>query len=635
MAFDAKALRSSRLKVAAAYIGLGLASAGCAGGAPVSTVGWAVAVNGLTIQLLRTPDVSGNARVTVTNNPPAGTTPPPYLVVGVQGNPIILRDDGVGADLVARDNVYSTFAFANADDLARRHADEVNLIDTYKISSVLQFSGRAVSGRAVPLAFDSDGFNRGQVASFNPSNIFSLGNAPVTASSLLVNDPNVVADGDPTRTWNPCTGAGTKMGAFTFGHLMTELANQPLTGIDPANMVMQWLQTWQTNQTVNTFTVAARPAITPDIIAPWLAASGGVKLDLGIAPFRLLAIVNRIDLRTGSSGLGGTTGNAGEVRFVFGAVIPGPTCQLLPFTVIFEYGVPITGCLDVRTWAKQWVSLGNLTLGTAPYNAALQALTDKVVLRNAAPGKPNGSALDQLRTNENALNVVWELRQFNLLAFPSDSLHQTPVFRTPDIKYNAADPLFWNHTTSVDTWIVGNKAQIDDGSYVLPLTVSGAGFLGGSALNPNGTAHFWNTSTLDLNPAHPVNWNKERHIFGLNACNGCHERETNTSFTHIFPNTPLGSPAQLSGFMTGVTVTDAAFGSPSRTFNDLARRQSDLQGVAQASCLHFPAVVPDFVAAALHGLPIPPELAAQPVPPVAQQGTFFIEDFFKDSIQGH
>jgi len=391
-----------------------------------------------------------------------------------------------------------------------------------------------------------------------------------------------------------------------------------------------------TNQTVNSFTVAARTAMNTQIIAPWLAASGGVKLDLGLAPFRLLAIVNRIDLRTGSNSLGGNTGNAGEVRFVFGAVIPGPTCQLLPFTVIFEYGVPISGCLDVRTWAKQWVDLGNLTLGTEPYNAALQALTDKVVLRNAAPAKPNGSALDQLRTNENALNITWELRQFNLLSFPSDILRETPDFQTPDISFNAADPSFWNHSTALDTFIVSAKASVDDGSYILPLINQTMPFLAGSALNPNGNQHFWSTSTLDLNPMHPNNWNKERHIVSLNACNGCHERETNTSFTHIFPNTPLGSPAQLSGFMTGENVIDpGGFSSPTRTFNELARRQLDLQGVVEASCLHFPRLRDDFVAEAQHGLPIPPELAVQPVPPVSQQGTFFIEDFAKDPIVGH
>lgn len=631
MAFRAKTSRS--LLFTAVALGVGLALLGCAsapepnvGDGSVGSVKQAVTENGLQIQHLAQPDVSGDVRVTVTNNPPAGTRPPPYLVIGMQDNPIILRDDGIGADLVRGDRVYSTFSFLNGDSLAQRASNESNLINTYKLTSIMEFAGRAVSGQSVPRAFEIAAFNKNAAVSFNASKIFAFGALPSTTKSLLVNDPNVVADGDPTRTWNPCTNTGTQLGAFTFGRLMTEMANQPLTGIDPSDFVLQWLQTWQTTQTINSFNAAARPNITSQVISPWLAASGGVKLNLGIAPFRLLAIVNRLDLRTGSSFYGGTTGNAGELRFVFGVVRPGTTCQLLPFAVILEYGVPINGCTNVRTWAQQWVSLGSLPLGSAAYNTALQALTDQVVLRNAAPAKPNGSALNQLRTNEIALAIPWEVRQFNLLTVPTDTLHETSNAQTPDVSFNAS--------TTLDNFITTNKADIDNGTYVVPQVFSAVPFLGAATpiLNTN---VFWNVHALDLDPAHVPNYNNTRHIFSLNTCNGCHAGETKTSFTHINPTTPLGSPAALSGFLTGVTVLDPAFGSPSRTFNDLARRQSDLQSAANAACLHFPPLRREFVAAAQRGLPIPPELAVQPVPPPSQQGTFFVEDFFKTPILVH
>jgi hypothetical protein len=106
-------------------------------------------------------------------------------------------------------------------------------------------------------------------------------------------------------------------------------------------------------------------------------------------------------------------------------------------------------------------------------------------------------------------------------------------------------------------------------------------------------------------------------------------------FTHISPTTALGSPAALSGFLTGITVTDPAFGAPTRTFNDLARRQSDLVGVANSACLAFPLVEPEFVKMALDGDPLPDVLVQQPVAPVSEQGTFFLEDFFKTQIQTH
>jgi hypothetical protein len=93
--------------------------------------------------------------------------------------------------------------------------------------------------------------------------------------------------------------------------------------------------------------------------------------------------------------------------------------------------------------------------------------------------------------------------------------------------------------------------------------------------------------------------------------------------------------ATLSGFLTGITVTDPAFGAPTRTFNDLARRQSDLVGVASGACLAFSRLDPEVVKLALEGDPLPDVLVSQPVAPVSEQGTFFVEDFFKAPIQTH
>ena len=583
---------------------------------------------GLIIQLLDKPDIAGNARVTVQKDPAPGTQAPPYLVIGQTENPIILRDDGVGADLTAQDHVYSGFANVDTTALAVRNRQEVNLINEFKIQSVPTFDGRVMAGNVPPAPFDIASFNKGIAVAFDPSIIFAP-LSPAPGKSLLINDPSVVGTGDPGRTWDPCTGTGTKMSAFTFGHLMTEMANQPLTGINPSTFVMQWLQTWMANQTINTFNVPARPNIMTQIIQPWLAASGGASLDLGIAPFRLLAIVNRLDLRTGSGGYGGSTGNAGELRFVFGAVRPGRSCQLLPFTVILEYGVPIQGCVPVRSWAQQWVNLNSLALGSPAYNAALQAITDQVVLRNEGPGKPNGSALNQLRTNEIALASPWELRQFNLTT-PISFLHETAVFQTPDIHFNAADP-FWSGSTLLDTFLVTNPAGT-----IVPSLFLGVRFLGASApVTGNNVGYFWNTSTLDLDPTHPGNWNERRFDFSFNTCNACHAGETRTPFTHINPTTPLGSPAALSGFLTGINVMDPAFGSPTRHFADLARRQSDLVGVANSVCLAFPLILPELVQKALEGDPLPIELVQEPVAPVSEQGTFLLEDFNKTPILVH
>jgi hypothetical protein len=87
--------------------------------------------------------------------------------------------------------------------------------------------------------------------------------------------------------------------------------------------------------------------------------------------------------------------------------------------------------------------------------------------------------------------------------------------------------------------------------------------------------------------------------------------------------------------LTGITVTDPGFGAPTRTFNDLARRQSDLVGVANSVCLRFPRLDAEVVKLAFGGDPLPEVLVAQPVAPVSEQGAFFVEDFFKAPIQTH
>ena len=64
-----------------------------------------------------------------------------------------------------------------------------------------------------------------------------------------------------------------------------------------------------------------------ELLDPWIAASGGPggPLDLSIAPFSLLAIVNRLDLRD-QVAYGGAAG--GELRFVF-MFVP-PDCAVQP-----------------------------------------------------------------------------------------------------------------------------------------------------------------------------------------------------------------------------------------------------------------------------------------------------------------
>ena len=201
-------------------------------------------------------------------------------------------------------------------------------------------------------------------------------------------------------------------------------------------MIEDWLAHWLTPQVINTFTAPNRGIF--DWIRDWRVASSGSAtgpLNPALSPFRLLAILPRVDLRepvAGKNEIDGPFVNAGEARFVFGAVVPpgwpsagllpGPTtgggCKLLPFTVIFEYGVPMNSCPDVRRWANDWRALNTMPYGSPPYLFHLESLTRAFTDRNRDPSKPFGSALNQLRTNENAFDPLWELREFQLDSGP-------------------------------------------------------------------------------------------------------------------------------------------------------------------------------------------------------------------------
>ncbi|HEX8557754.1 MAG TPA: hypothetical protein VF668_06625, partial [Pyrinomonadaceae bacterium] len=410
------------------------------------------------------------------------------------------------------------------------------------------------------------------------------------AKSLVITNVKVVED--PTRTFNPCTNKGTPMGAWTFGRLMTEMANQPLTGIQPSAFVRQWLDKWMADQTTaNGWTAAKRQKIKQLVIDPWQAASGGVGMPLNLskAPFRLLAIVNRVDLRGAGTAYGG--GNAGEGRFVYGVMDMRPTggvdpytgqpttaCSPTQFTVIIEYGIDRRGCPAIQNWGQQWYNLKFHALGSSSYNAALQAITDQFTKANAAPLKPNRSALNQLRTNEIAIanappDQFWQLREFRL---PKGNGHlfeanakQTPheTLRNTDLTAN---------------YVNANTTAILNGTYVVPDFWLGQKFLTNASDVPGGppppATVFWNDG-----PTVPIINRPARHEFSLGTCSACHHSETTTAFTHIKP-APFGTPAGLSGFMTGIWVQDPADGAPWRNFNEFKRRAIDLDKLVHTPC---------------------------------------------------
>jgi hypothetical protein len=360
-----------------------------------------------------------------------------------------------------------------------------------------------------------------------------------TKRELMITDLRVVED--PTRT--------TNNGVWTFRHLMEAMA--PTVARAP-ELAEGLFRSWLVDQTVNGFSTPARTGIQSLVLDPWPRING--RLDLDRAPLRLLAIVNRLDVRDLSKG------KAGEGRFVFGVLNSSgaPTS----FTVILEYRLPATTEADVLAWAKRWHDLGALPLGSASYNQALQLVTERFAGRNAEPGRPNGSALSQLRTNEIALSFPWELREFTLS--PTTGLfRQDTVKLTPDNSFMGS--------AALASFINQNQSAILAQTHDVPATFNGAPFLGAAVRN---NLDFWTASGINNNDA--------RHLFSLNTCNGCHGREAGIpDFLQIRPRS-AGSEATLSGFLTGTVITDPV-SSQQRTLNDLQRRADDLKALTCAA----------------------------------------------------
>jgi Concanavalin A-like lectin/glucanases superfamily len=363
---------------------------------------------------------------------------------------------------------------------------------------------------------------------------------------LMIRDVSVVDD--PVRTSLTGPANDPRVGAWTFGRLMQRLATTDAAAPD---MTEAMLRTFLTPQNINSFSIEARPAMSPQVLDPWPRTSDG-KLDLARAPLRLLAIVNRLDLKQLDQG------KAGEGRLVYGVL--DPNGFPMEFTVIFEYLLPARDESEFKAWADTVHALQALPFPSETYNAALQALTDRFTAGGVLADTPNGSALIDIRTNEIALSFQWQLREFHLSPDGS-AMQPATLFQTPDSSFNFSEKLA--------RFVNANESSILTELHDVPPTFEGAPFQTGSVFN---NIDFWDAPGI-TNP-------EARHKLSLNTCNGCHGAETNTAFLQVNPRS-AGQPSQLSAFLTGETVSDPVTGAP-RRLAELARRRQLLESVVCA-----------------------------------------------------
>jgi len=385
--------------------------------------------------------------------------------------------------------------------------------------------------------------------------------------SLMITAKEVVED--RKRSFDACSGLGSPGGAWSFGHLVRELAYG--SGFTPEEFALRWLSTWESPQKANGLTVPKRNLHLQDVIDTWQRLSGGA-LNIDYFPARLLAIINRPDLADNVVG----AGSAGEGRLVFGLVNQEPTtppsCTPISFTIIFEYGIATGSCTEVKAWQQRWKDLDS----AVDYNQALVSITRAFTDHGSNPSQvPNMSALNQLRTNETMFGLGWQWREFRLRK--SGLLGLVTVKQTPDDHFNGS--------TTLQSYLAANEGDILNDHLAVPEHFPSAldPFLG-AASNTQLSGFFWFARHL----ATLANPYETRRKFSLATCNGCHTGETGTHFTHIGSEgkRETNEVAQLSKFLVGEDVTVPA-GGGAHHYEDLTERKRAMTDLLARSCFEL------------------------------------------------
>ena len=530
-------------------------------------------ITSATIRLLTPRTPAGNAvlAMQVSTNQPPGTNR--FQLLTDDTTVTTFRDDAVFPDTVAGDLVFSAVVELDTNALVAANSQLNNLLPSQRFNLTQdKLTRRTVSTNTVT-SFDITNLMTGAAISILHPSIIKpcqgIAGAYDWRKTCMINNLSVVQD--TTRTWDPCpagTGTGNPAGVWTFGFLMEQICNKPMTGIEPSDFVKNWLESFDVARPINTDVVPANASVRSLILNPWLAASlaGGKPagvLDLRKAPFRLLAIVNRLDL-AGNTAYGAPSAKNpcdppcinGESRFVFCAT--DQNCLQIPFLVILEYCNP-GACREQQALAQSWANLNTFATFNAAYRTALEAITATFSLANAIPGRPpNKSALNQLRVNEFLGGGAWRLYEFKLAANGTDAGHLRPstVAQTPDFAHNG----------------VFNLGALPS---TIPLMFNASHILGGWAP----------ISAPPWDGVPPILPFPNRHKFGMKTCNGCHGSEAPTNpFTHVGCR-DQGDEAALSQFLTGRAIwPDPITGGNVGPFNDLDNRVQVLNRIAVWGC---------------------------------------------------
>lgn len=304
-----------------------------------------------------------------------------------------------------------------------------------------------------------------------------------------------------------------------------------------------------------------------------------------VGPFRLLAVVNRLDLAgdfdmRGGGELGGAERRwFGEGRLIFGLSSPLDPKTPFPMTFIMEYRLPAlttnkSGTIVVDTafdfavgptsmadwiqrrklWAQVWANLSTYDLGSSAYQSALRTVVaafaigkNHLALRSGerVRSQANGAVTDEFEYREFYLNGQWMLSTRKLRREPMGCAEKSATLTSRiDSEWNGAPTFAWNY-------MLGDRNMTD--AEISEVTAACGGSLpyGQQDEDPGvqfrakfsrfKTSDVWNVATTE----------DKRHAFAAGTCSGCHGGETGTSRGfHVVPSLP-GKNATLSTFLSG------------------------------------------------------------------------------------
>jgi len=330
------------------------------------------------------------------------------------------------------------------------------------------------------------------------------------------------------------------MNEWNFGDLLKELSAK-VDEEEIGEFIGSWLDEFEEGKEIPTggFTNPVR-----DVSAlrrGWSQSPGG-QLSFTNAPFRLVGVVNRLDLtRFEDNDPAKNVEQLGEGRLVYQWV---PDQQGGPFprsfTLIAEFTLPELGGLgkdaSVLKWAERWHDLG--ALNGDDYLRHLNGIVEDFAKRGN---------LNQLRTNEIEFSPHWELREFKFDA--AGKLVLVPPAQTPHHSFSGTEEL--------GGWILDNsEGLIDDTRIISAREDLGNGpekYLGSTSEMVGNSPDFrWSLNSTGMSPEQSTTAREAFSRFALNTCSGCHGGHGGSPFfQHMRLEQVSPSRTRVSDFLTG------------------------------------------------------------------------------------